>query len=167
MVDSPGSTAHLFSLVASSIACAQEKLVKIGVRTSLQICSSSNREIEGEALCPHCILTLAHVTHCAPRGMLGYRGQLQSGLGLVIAAIATTAILRSRCNQLTVVTYHVSTTRLARVPLPRVALHGIGPKAKLRGLGTILGIRGVLDSLGRHSIDSPPLITSHTISTYL
>jgi len=102
--------------------------------------------------------------------MLGYRGQLQSGLGLVIAAIATVAtiaILRSRCNQLTVVTYHVSTTRLARVPLPRVALHGIEPKAKLRGLGTTLGIRGVLDSLGRHSIDSRPLITSRTMLTHL
>lgn len=91
--------------------------------------------------------TVCIITHCTPSGVFGYLGQPQSGLGLVIATIATIAILRSRCNQLTVITYHVSTTRLARVPLPRVALHGIEPKAKLRGLGTVLGIRGILEVL--------------------
>jgi len=60
MVDSSGSTAHLFSLVASSISYAQEKLVEIGVRTSLQICSSSDRKIEGEALHPHRIFTFGY-----------------------------------------------------------------------------------------------------------
>jgi hypothetical protein len=73
-------------------------------------------------------LHLYIITHCTPRSVFGYR---RTSVWAQSCRRYYRHPSRS-CYQLTITTYHVSSTRLARVPLPRVAFHGTEAKAKLQ-----------------------------------
>jgi hypothetical protein len=162
MVDSSGSTVHLLSPFWSQAFHVLEGSLLISEFVHpLDMFVIKPRDWRRSLVSASLSYTCTS-SHTPRRGACSSIGVLQSELNLVIAiAILCRLVISPR----PLPTYHVSSTTLARVPLPRVALHGTEAKADLRGLGTVLGIFGILDSLGRQPIDHLPPDTSHTIST--
>jgi hypothetical protein len=138
MVDSSGSTVHLLSPFWSQAFHVLEGSLLISefVHPLDMLVIKPRRSLVSASRSSTCTSS-----HTPRRGPCSSIGVLQSELDLVIAI----AILcRLVISPQPLPTYHVSSTRLARVPLPRVALHGTEAKADLRGLGTVLGIFGDL-----------------------
>lgn len=164
MVDTSGSTAHLSSLVVSSISSAQEKLVEIGIRTSFQTCSSFNHETRGEALYPHRILTLVHhhtllaewclrLSRPTPvwawschRYYRHYRHPSQS-------------LQSAHSHRISRIYHKVGTCAVT----PSMAL---SQKQNSAGSKPFLAFAESWPGLGQHSIDRPPPTTSHALFTH-